>query len=128
APGADVADERVEIRVQHRLAAAERDDRCAKRRQLIDARLHDVCRHRSRHLVVLVAVAAVDVAAANGDDLDEQRVRRMHEPAGELPERASFTAGVTEGHDQKSIAPALRRAWPAPAASGQATKRPTAPL
>ena len=29
---ADVADERVEIRVQHRLAAAERDDRRAERR------------------------------------------------------------------------------------------------
>ena len=34
---ADVADERVEIRVQHRLAAAERDDRRAERRQLVDA-------------------------------------------------------------------------------------------
>ena len=47
-------------------------------------RIIDVGRHRRRHLVVLVAVAAVDVAAADRDDLDEQRVRGVGEPAHEL--------------------------------------------
>ena len=42
--------------------------------ELVDARDHHVGRDRRRHLVVLVAVAAVDVAAADRDDLDEQRV------------------------------------------------------
>ena len=78
---ADVADEVVEIRVEHRLAAAEGHDRRAELGQLVDPPLHRVGRHRRRDLVVLVAVAAVDVAAADRDDLDEQRVRRVDQPA-----------------------------------------------
>ena len=46
AAAADVANQLVEIRVQHRLAAAERDDRRAERRQPVDAALHHVGRHR----------------------------------------------------------------------------------
>ena len=55
-----------------------------------------VGRDRRRHLVVLVAVAAVDVAAADRDDLHEQRVGRMDESARELPQGACFTADAAE--------------------------------
>ena len=75
----DAADQGVEIRMEHRLAAAERDDRRAEVGQLVDPREHRVGRHRLGHLVVLVAVAAVDVAAADrarGGRAADDRYRR----------------------------------------------------
>ena len=88
APVPDVPDEAVEIRMQHRLAAAESDDGGAERRELVDPAQHGLGGDRRRHLVVLVAVAAIDVAAANGNDLHEQRVRGVDQAARKLAERS----------------------------------------
>ena len=61
--------------------------------------LHHVGRHRIGHLVVLVAVAAVDVAAADRDDLDEQRMRGVRQAADELAHRPRLAAGGgQDGH------------------------------
>ena len=79
--------------MQHRLAAAEGDDRRAKVRELVDARQHLVERHRLGDLVVLVAVAAVDVAAADRHEVDEQRMIGMRQAARELPHRPHRPAG-----------------------------------
>ena len=84
---ADARDESVEVRVEHRLPAAERDDRGAERRELVDPRDHLVGRHRRRHLVVLVAVPAVDVAPADRHDVDEQGMIGPREPSDELADR-----------------------------------------
>ena len=43
-----------------------------------------VMRNRRRDFVVLVAVPAVDVAAANRDDVDEERVLRLEQAVQEL--------------------------------------------
>ena len=59
----------------------------------LSMRRHHVGRDRRRHLVVLVAVAAVDVAAADRDDLDEQRVRRVRQPAREFARRDRALCG-----------------------------------
>ena len=94
---ADPADQDIEVRVQHGLAAAERDHGRAEIGELVDPIEHRRGWNRRRNLVVLVAVAAVDVAAADRDDLYEQRVGGMGEPAGELPQGARFTADTAEG-------------------------------
>ena len=60
-------------------------------------RSHHVGRDRRRHLVVLVAVAAVDVAAADRDDLDEQRVSRIRRARARTPAAdRSFRLAVVE--------------------------------
>jgi hypothetical protein len=61
--------------VEHWLAAAERNHRRAEIGKLVDAPPHRRSRNGCRDLVVLVAVAAVDVAAADGYDLDEEWMR-----------------------------------------------------
>ena len=94
---ADVPDERVELGMEHRLAAAEGDHRRAERRELVYTTFHQRGRHGRRHLVVLVAVAAVDVAAADRDDLHEERVGGVDQPARELPQGARLTADRAEG-------------------------------
>ena len=73
AAAADARDEGVEVRVEHRLAAAEGDDRRARGSASLSIRaIISSSRHRLRDLVVLVAVAAVDVAAADRHDVHEQ--------------------------------------------------------
>ena len=88
------ADQRVEIGVEHRLPPAEGDDRGAQVGELVDPRQHQVQRDRLRHLVVLVAVAAVDVAAADRHDVDEQRMVGGGKPAGKFPHGPHRTAGL----------------------------------
>src|SRR5205814_9749410 len=88
---ADMADQIIEIRMEHRFAPAEGDNRRSKRLERIDTAEHDVGRHRRRDFVVFVAVAAVDIAAAYRDDLNEKGMRRVYEAAPELFERACFT-------------------------------------
>ena len=66
----------VEIGVQQRLAAADVDRARAEQREPIDAVEHQLCGHRLRVLVVLVAVRARQVAAADRNDLGEDRMSR----------------------------------------------------
>ncbi len=65
----DVADDRVEVGMEQRLAAADGDDAGAQVRQAVDAPEHLVRRYRRRVVVVLVAVAARQVAAADWNQM-----------------------------------------------------------
>src|SRR5205823_5900307 len=102
AAAADVAQQLVEIGMQHGLAAAEGDDRGAELGQFVDTPLHGGRWHRFRDFVVLVAVAAVDVASPDRDDLDEQRMGRVYQPARKFPRRSELAACRREnGQDSR---------------------------
>ena len=96
----DPADQGVEIRMEHRLAAAECDDRRSEVGQLVDPREHRLGRHRLGHLVVLVAVAAVDVAAADRHEMDEQRMIGAGETAREFADGPQRSARLPESTHQ----------------------------
>jgi hypothetical protein len=68
-----VADNRVEIGVQQRLAAAQRDDAGAQRRKSIDPAKHVVRGDRGGMIVELVAVPAREIAAAGRNEVRENR-------------------------------------------------------
>ena len=55
---ADAVNDVIEFGMQERLAAADRDDRCAQVRELVDPLEHGLDRHGLRKVVVLVAVFA----------------------------------------------------------------------
>ena len=76
---ADAADDGVELGVHHRLAAGDGDDAGAQLAELVDAAQHLRERHRVRGLVVLVAVGAGEVAAAHGNDLRQDGMRRVEQ-------------------------------------------------
>ena len=80
--------------MEHRLSAAERDDGGPQPGQVIDPCQHRLQRDRGRHLVVLVAVAAVDVATANRDEMDQERMSGVAQAACELADRSQRTAGL----------------------------------
>src|SRR6476620_9730755 len=86
--------------MEHRLAAAECDDRRSQGGQLVDPREHRLGRYRLGHLVVLVAVAAVDVAAADGHEMDEQRMIGTCETAPELADGPQRSARLPESTHQ----------------------------
>ena len=73
----DALDDAREVGMQQRLTAADRDDRGAQFRELVDAAEHLLGRHRIRVIVVLVAVSAREVAAAHGHDVHEHRAIGM---------------------------------------------------
>src|SRR3954465_11081615 len=79
-----------------RAAAREGTARGPEIPQFVDAAEHRLGRYRGRYLVVLVAVTAVDVAAADGDDLDEERVGGRDQATRDLADRACFTADAAE--------------------------------
>ena len=83
----------LEIRMEHRLAAAERHDRGAEAGEVIDPPSQDAGWYGRRHLVVLVAVSAVDVAAPDRNDLHEQGMRGVRQSARELAHRSGLAAG-----------------------------------
>ena len=85
AGAADVPDELVEVRVQQRLATADLDVRRAQPRQVVDALAHGRQRHRRRVLVVFVAIGARQVAAADRNDLRQDRMTRGLETARQHP-------------------------------------------
>ena len=81
AGSANVPDELIEVRVQQWLAAADFDVRRAQAGQVVDPLAHGRQGHRRRMLVELVAVGARQVAAADRNDLGEDRVIRGLEAA-----------------------------------------------
>src|SRR5262249_26511570 len=85
--------------MQRRLAATQRDDRSAEIGQAIDAAQHDVERDGARRFVVLVTIRAMEITAADGNDLREDGVRVGLHRAGKKPnfpdfpiDRANFLA------------------------------------
>src|SRR4051812_38442693 len=71
---ADAPDNVIQLRMQQRLAAADGDDGRPQFAQLVDALVHGLQRHRLRDVVILVAVAAAQVAAPHGDDVRHHRM------------------------------------------------------
>ena len=78
---ADVPDELIEVRVQQGLATTDLDVRRAQPSQVVDTLAHGRQWHRRRMFVVLVAVGARQVAAADRNDLGEDRMTRGLEAA-----------------------------------------------
>ncbi len=81
-------DDLVQIRVQQRFAAGDRDDGGAEASQVVDASQHLVERHGIRKVVVFVAVGAGEVAAAH-----RHNVRHIRVPGGHhgRPDRTQLT-------------------------------------
>ena len=82
---ADAPDDEVELRVQQRLPAADGDDGGAERRQAINPPVHLLNRHGRRVIVVLIAVGAGKVAAADRDDVRQNGMARGEQPFGDHP-------------------------------------------
>jgi hypothetical protein len=60
---------------------------------VVDPLEHRSDRHRLRDLVVLVAIAAVDVAAADRDEVDQERMSGVGQPMEELSNGARLAGG-----------------------------------
>ena len=69
---ADAGDDLVEIGMQERLAAADGDDGGAQRAEPVNAAEHFLGGNGIREIVVFVAIGAGEIAAAHGDDMDQQ--------------------------------------------------------
>jgi len=91
-----VADQLVEIRVQQRLAAADLDVRGAQPGQVVEALAHGRQGHRRRVVVVLVAVGAGQVAAADRHDLREERMPCRLEAARDHSGLSPLAVGASE--------------------------------
>src|SRR5205823_3434429 len=113
---ADVADQIVQLWMQHRFAAAERHDGGAQIGKPVDPMLQDAGRDRRRYFVVLVAVAAGDVEAPELDVLHERRGRGVDPPARDLTRGARFPADRrgephhafdSTGRSRRSVSPIL---------------------
>ena len=87
---ADACDDRVQLRMQQRLAAADGNDRCAHRAQPVDSLEHFLRRHRLRKIVEFVAVRAGQIAAADGNDMHQQRMARGDKSLRDHAELAQF--------------------------------------
>ena len=86
---ADVMNDVVELRMHHGLAARNRDNRGSERSQLVYATLDQLDRHWRRGVVILVAIAASQIAPAHGDQVGQHRMARGDQGAAnetELPE------------------------------------------
>ena len=84
---ARVADELVDLRVEHRLAASELEAERAELLQAVDAGAQHVEGHGRGYLVELIAVAAAEVAAPHDHEL---RQKRSVESAGKDAHQALF--------------------------------------
>src|SRR5208283_564977 len=94
--GANVGDDVVEFRVQHRLATAEGDDRRSQTRQVVDTALHGFHWNGLGEIVVLVAVGTREVAAASRDDVRQHgMVSRGHA----LGDHSPFPNPAFESHN-----------------------------
>jgi hypothetical protein len=81
----------VEARVQQRLAAGQRDEERAEVSNMVDSPLQKLRVHRRRHVIVLVAVSAGEIAPARDNELDEERTPRRSQDARAASETAEWT-------------------------------------
>jgi hypothetical protein len=88
---ADASNDRVEIRMEQRLTAAQRDDAGPERRQLIDAAENVVDRNRQRPVIVLVTVRARQVAPPNRNEVRGDRLIRESQRSNQ---HARFTKSL----------------------------------
>src|SRR6185437_7584819 len=70
AVGADAANNVVKLSMEQSLAAADGNESCAERRQLVNAVVHLFERYGLRDIVVFIAVGTGEIAAAHGNDVD----------------------------------------------------------
>ena len=68
---ADASDDVIHLGMQHGLASAERDDGGAQLGQVVQTPAHHIQGNGLRVIVVLVAVRAGEIAAANRDDVSQ---------------------------------------------------------
>ena len=71
-----MANNLIQFRVHHGLAAGHRYDRSLEFGQLVDAPLHYIKRDRFGSLIVFVAVTAGEIAAAHGNDVRQHDMIR----------------------------------------------------
>lgn len=82
---AHAADDLVQLRMEHGLAAADGDDGGAERRQPVNPFEHIRQRDRRGEVVVLVAVGAGQIAPADGDNVGQDRVPLAQQTFGDHP-------------------------------------------
>jgi hypothetical protein len=87
---ADAGDDGIELGMQQGLAAADGDDGGAHGTEAIDAAEHFVRGDRLREIVEFVAISAGKIAAADGNDVREERVSGGDEALGEHAEFAQL--------------------------------------
>jgi hypothetical protein len=85
AAAADMTDDPLELRVEERLSAAQRDDAGAKRGKSIDPAKQFGGRHRSRVVVVLIAICTRQVAAPGGNQVRRYGCVLMAEGTNQHP-------------------------------------------
>ena len=101
AGAADAADDVVELGMGERLAAGDADHGGAEAAQVVDAAVHLVERDGLGNLVVLVAVAAGEVAEARGDDLRQDGVAGGSQGAGHHRVFADLAGGCFPASAQR---------------------------
>ncbi len=102
AAAADARDDQVQIGVEQRFAAADGDDVGAQIGQAVEPLVHGLDGHGLRDIVVFVAVAAGQVAAAHGNHVRQHGVIRRsqsledHAPFADAPVNAPIGASKLE--------------------------------
>ena len=101
---ANVADDFFKLRMEQRFAAADGDDGSSHCREVVQTEFHFFERDGLGNLVVFVAIAAIEIAAAHGDDMDQDRVLGREqcladhfEFAGASPQKAQFAPSFDLG-------------------------------
>ena len=102
---ANAPDDVIEIRVQHRLAAAERDDAGSESGQMVDATKEFFDRYRRGVIVELVAVGAGKIAATHGNHVDQDRMVLVHEAVGDHSHLAHLAPKVQPPAAHRRVSP-----------------------
>ncbi len=85
-PLAHMVNDVIQLWMQHRFAAADRNHGSAQILQPIDASQHLVGRHGLGKIIELVAVGASQIAAPDRNEMREQRMIRRHDRLQDLPQ------------------------------------------